>query len=86
MYLNFDYELFFLDTTHGPRTASITGRHVGDLGNITTNANGSVTIDISDWIIQLYNQTQSILNRTAIVHLMRDDGGQGGFSDSLTTG
>ena len=41
---------------------------------------------MQDWIIQLYNATQSILNRTIIVHLMRDDGGMGGFSDSTTTG
>jgi hypothetical protein len=39
-----------------------------------------------DWIIQLYNATQSITDRTVIVHLFRDDGGQGGFSDSTTTG
>jgi hypothetical protein len=39
-----------------------------------------------DNIIQLYNITQSILNRTIVVHLNRDDGGQGGFVDSMTTG
>jgi hypothetical protein len=39
-----------------------------------------------DSIIQLYNATQSITNRTVIVHLFRDDGGQGGFPDSTTTG
>lgn len=77
---------FALDTTHGPRTANITSRHVGDLGNITTDANGKVTLAISDSIIQLYNATQSILNRTIVIHLSRDDGGMGGFTDSHTTG
>jgi Cu-Zn family superoxide dismutase len=61
-------------------------RHVGDLGNLTTNANGVVNVDMEDSIIQLYNATQSIFNRTIVVHLLRDDGGQGGFSDSTTTG
>ncbi len=75
-----------IDTNHGPPTANLANRHVGDLGNITTDVNGSVTLDMNDWIIQLYNATQSIINRTAVVHLMRDDGGQGGFSDSTTTG
>ncbi|CAF3970752.1 unnamed protein product [Rotaria sp. Silwood2] len=74
------------NTTHGPRTADIRNRHVGDLGNLTTNENGTVDIDMEDWIIQLYNETQSIVNRTIIVHRLRDDGGQGGFSDSNTTG
>jgi hypothetical protein len=39
-----------------------------------------------DAIIQLYNAKQSILDRTVIVHITRDDGGHGGFSDSTTTG
>ncbi len=75
-----------LDTLHGPRTANIRNRHVGDLGNITTDAKGVVKLNIEDSIIQLYNETLSILNRTIIVHLLRDDGGQGGFADSSTTG
>ncbi len=41
---------------------------------------------MDDSIIQLYNATQSIINRTVVVHLYRDDGGQGGFPDSTTTG
>jgi len=75
-----------LDTLHGPRTANITSRHVGDLGNITTDARGVAIIEMEDWIIQLYNATQSILNRTVVVHLLRDDGGESGAPDSTTTG
>jgi Cu-Zn family superoxide dismutase len=75
-----------LDTLHGPRTANIRNRHVGDLGNITTDAKGVVNLNLEDSIIQLYNDTLSIYNRTIIVHLLRDDGGQGGFVDSATTG
>ena len=78
--------LRLLDTSHGPRTNSLLTRHVGDLGNITTNSNGRADLDMYDGIIQLYNTTQSILNRTVVVHLMRDDGGMGGFVDSATTG
>ncbi len=78
--------LSFLDTSHGPRTANITSRHVGDLGNLTTDVNGSVYVNIMDSIIQLFNITQSIMNRTIIIHLNRDDGGLGNYSDSTTTG
>ncbi len=61
-------------------------RHVGDLGNITTDANGKVIINISDIIIQFYNSTQSIAGRTIVVHAMSDDGGMTGMGDSTTTG
>jgi hypothetical protein len=77
---------FSLDTIHGPRTPIMANRHVGDLGNLTTDAKGTVDVHIQDSIIQLYNITQSIINRTIIVHLHRDDGGYGGFVDSHTTG
>lgn len=41
---------------------------------------------MTDSIIQIYDGTQSILDRTVIVHRMRDDGGMGGNADSNTTG
>jgi len=78
--------IFSLDAPHGPPTADIANRHVGDLGNITGNEDGDIVLDMDDSIIQLYNATQSIINRTVVVHLYRDDGGQGGFPDSATTG
>ncbi|CAF1329761.1 unnamed protein product [Rotaria sordida] len=73
-------------TTHGSITADIMNRHVGDLGNVTSANDGTININIQDSIIQLYNATQSIVNRTIVLHAMRDDGGMGGFSDSSTTG
>ena len=75
-----------LDVSHGPRTASINNRHVGDLGNVTADAEGTVSLDFEDWIIQLYNETQSIVDRAVVIHDFRDDGGEGGFNDSKTTG
>ncbi|CAF1086450.1 unnamed protein product [Adineta steineri] len=74
------------NTLHGPRTADIMHRHVGDLGNLTTDASGKVNVDIQDSIIQLGYNNRSIVDRTIVVHLLRDDGGMGGFSDSTTTG
>jgi Cu-Zn family superoxide dismutase len=85
--MNSDKKSFFcLDAPHGSPSADITHRHVGDLGNITTDASGTAVIDMQDPIIQLYNATQSILNRTVVVHLLRDDGGLAGTNDSITTG
>lgn len=78
--------LFFtLDTNHDPCLATLLNRHVGDLDNITTDSNGSVSLDMTDSIIQLNNVIKSIINRTVIMHRMRDDGSQGGFSNSTTT-
>ncbi|CAF0803632.1 unnamed protein product [Adineta steineri] len=42
--------------------------------------------NIPDAIIDLYNETRSIANRTIVLHAMRDDGGKGGFPDSNSTG
>ncbi len=75
-----------LDTLHGPKEADIKNRHVGDLGNLTANENGIIIVELSDSIIDLYNPTRSIANRTIVLHAMRDDGGKGGFPDSNTTG
>ena len=37
-----------LDTFHGPRDVDLQHRHVGDLGNLTTNENGIILIEMSD--------------------------------------
>ena len=75
-----------IGTTHGGRVPDIMARHVGDLGNLMTDATGSVAVNISDSIIQFYNATQYIGNRTIIVHAMADDLGMGGVPASSTTG
>ncbi|CAF4227238.1 unnamed protein product [Rotaria magnacalcarata] len=75
-----------LGTLHGPREADLGNRHVGDLGNLTANDNGIIIIELTDSIIDLYNATRSVANRTIVLHAMRDDGGKGGFPDSNTTG
>jgi Cu/Zn superoxide dismutase len=51
-----------------------------------TDTTGSVAVNISDSIIQFYNRTQDIGNRTVIVHAMSDDLGTGGIPASNTTG
>ena len=76
----------FSDVSHGPREGNITTRHVGDLGNITTNGTGAVYVNITDSIIDLYNATRSILSLTLVVHDMSDDGGNTGVGQSNTTG
>ncbi|CAF1151440.1 unnamed protein product [Rotaria sordida] len=72
---------------HGARNGTICTRHVGDLGNIQTDENGTITIDISDSIIQLYNNTaRSIINLPVVVHTQMDDLGTGTSPNSTTTG
>ncbi|UJR27139.1 hypothetical protein I4U23_008438 [Adineta vaga] len=74
------------NTSHGPHDANITSRHVGDLGNIQTNASGIASINIEDWIIQLYDSKQNIIGLTVVVHVTTDDGGSTGTGESAITG
>lgn len=57
-------------------------RHVGDLGNIEADAQGSVTLDGIDSLLA----ASSILGRAVVIHEGVDDLGKGGQPDSLTTG
>lgn len=60
-------------------------RHVGDLGNLVTDANGCAKYTISDNFIKLRGKS-NILGRGLIIHADPDDCGEGGFEDSLITG
>ena len=60
-------------------------RHVGDLGNVTADDNGSAKIDISDKLITLMGPN-SIIGRTMVIHEGVDDLGRGGHEQSKTTG
>ncbi|KAG7443724.1 copper/zinc binding superoxide dismutase, partial [Guyanagaster necrorhizus] len=73
------------NTTHGGPTDPITKRHVGDLGNIQSDASGVAVLDITDEIISL-NGPLSIIGRSMVVHTGTDDLGKGGTNLSLTTG
>jgi Cu-Zn family superoxide dismutase len=53
----------------GPEAAE---RHVGDLGNITANANGNATMNRLDAVVTLQGDN-SILGRGVIVHAGADD-------------
>ncbi|ODN96379.1 superoxide dismutase [Cu-Zn] [Cryptococcus wingfieldii CBS 7118] len=60
-------------------------RHVGDLGNVKTDASGVAAVNISDKSISLFG-AYSIIGRTVVVHAGTDDLGKGGHAESLKTG
>lgn len=60
-------------------------RHVGDLGNVTADADGKAAINITDKMLSLTGP-QSIIGRTVVVHADVDDLGKGGHDLSKTTG
>jgi len=60
-------------------------RHVGDLGNFKTDANGNSTGSTQDSLIKLIG-AQSVIGRTVVVHGGTDDLGKGGHADSKKTG
>ncbi|KAF9879638.1 Superoxide dismutase [Colletotrichum karsti] len=69
--------------THGAPTD--TNRHVGDLGNIDTDANGNSKGSTEDSFVKLIGP-ESVIGRTIVVHGGTDDLGKGGNEESLKTG
>lgn len=59
--------------------------HVGDLGNVQSDANGVVTLNIKDKVISIQGE-HSILGRCLVVHEKPDDLGRGDNEDSKKTG
>mmetsp|Transcript_5519 Transcript_5519/g.5477 ORF Transcript_5519/g.5477 Transcript_5519/m.5477 type:complete len:155 (+) Transcript_5519:529-993(+) len=60
-------------------------RHVGDLGNVTTDASGIAKGSKQDLLVKLIGQN-SILGRTVVIHAGTDDLGNGGNAESKKTG
>ncbi|KAI8813856.1 superoxide dismutase [Cladochytrium replicatum] len=69
--------------THGSPTDD--NRHVGDLGNVTVAADGTIATILSDSQVKLLGPL-SIIGRTVVVHADPDDLGKGGHELSVTTG
>jgi Cu-Zn family superoxide dismutase len=61
-------------------------RHVGDLGNIRTNAKGEAKYTFYDDQIKLRGTKRNILGRGLVIHAEPDDCGNGGNAESLKTG
>ncbi|KAG6857150.1 Superoxide dismutase [Cu-Zn] [Tephrocybe sp. NHM501043] len=69
--------------THGAPTDK--NRHVGDLGNIESDSDGSAIFTFEDTQLAL-NGPLSVVGRAVVVHAGTDDLGQGGDEESLKTG
>jgi len=69
--------------THGAPTAE--ARHVGDLGNIQSDAKGVAIGKFEDDQVKLLGLT-SVVGRAIVVHAGVDDLGLGTVADSKTTG
>jgi Cu-Zn family superoxide dismutase len=70
--------------THG--CPGMKDRHVGDLGNIQTNAKGEAKYVMRDDVIKLRGTTRNIIGRGLIIHEDEDDCGKGGNLESFKTG
>jgi Cu-Zn family superoxide dismutase len=70
--------------THGGPNSKV--RHVGDLGNIKTNAKGEAKYSFCDSVIKLRGTKSNIIGRGLIIHEDEDDCGKGGNAESLKTG
>ena len=70
--------------SHGGREDEI--RHVGDLGNITSNSFGIIKIIFTDHLIKLRGDESNIIGRGLIIHNDPDDCGKTTHELSKTTG
>jgi len=61
-------------------------RHVGDLGNLETDINGSAKYKMIDDFIKLRGSKANIIGRGLIIHADPDDCGLGGDEASLKNG
>ena len=59
--------------------------HVGDLGNITADEDGTARIEIVAPRVELIGE-RSVIGRSFVVHADEDDLGKGGDAESLKTG
>lgn len=62
--------------SHGSRDGDKASRHVGDLGNIPTDASGTAKGSFTDSLISLFG-ANSIIGRSVVVHAGQDDLGKG---------
>ena len=70
--------------THG--CPGMKERHIGDLGNITTNNKGIAKYTFYDDYIKLRGIKSNIIGRGLIIHEDPDDCGKGNNEESLKTG
>ncbi|RZC22664.1 superoxide dismutase [Cu-Zn], partial [Asbolus verrucosus] len=61
-------------------------RHVGDLGNIEADEDGSAEFNIVDPLLSLTGGPRGIVGRAVVISTNPDDLGRGGTADSLITG
>ncbi|CAB4016536.1 superoxide dismutase [Cu-Zn], chloroplastic-like [Paramuricea clavata] len=69
--------------THGAQYDNI--RHVGDLGNVYADKDGTVKVVKRDYLISLVGK-YNVLGRAFVLHALKDDLGRGGNVGSRTTG
>lgn len=62
-----------------------TVRHVGDLGNVESDANGIAQVDMTDLEISL-SGPNNVIGRAIVVHSGEDDLGRTDHPDSKVTG
>ncbi|KAK0451145.1 superoxide dismutase [Desarmillaria tabescens] len=73
------------NTTHGGLDDPEDKKHVGDFGNVKSDANGVAKLDLTVNTLTL-NGPQSIVGRAIVVHTGTDDLGKGGTPLSLVNG
>jgi len=74
-----------IGSTHSNPTEPLTARHMGDFGNIESDASGMVNSSITVQNVYLWG-AYSVMDRAWVLHNGTDDLGLGGDNGSLATG
>lgn len=72
-----------MNSTHGDISAAV--RHVGDYGNVISDANGNIIANFTDSVSKLYGP-MGVIGRTIVLHQLEDDLGLKNDTGSKTTG
>lgn len=87
MCVSYSWSLRGADTSHGMPGDPLLERHVGDLGNLQTDANGRAYVGLVERVISLdTNNTRNVIGLPLMIHNLTDDGGHTGKGESNTTG
>lgn len=74
-----------LNATHGAPANDATKRHIGDLGNFQTDAQGNVKLDLSDKLVSLFGRN-NVTGLAVVIHEKADDLGLGNNTASTQNG
>ena len=74
-----------MNTNHGGPSDDMGSRHFGDLGNLMSDSNGNINVQVTDTLVTLYGK-YNVSGLGLVIHERMDDMGQGTADASKVNG